>query len=108
MAAIECSTLTEYVQKGLAASKQHSVVAFPKEPTGASDFHHYTLAELKRLAERAGAQYASHGLKPRQKGERPLVVGLFAPGDILWVATFLAVVQMGHTFLGKSLHSKAT
>lgn len=101
MAPIESTTLTAYVQSALASSSEHPVLAFPKDPHGANNFRRYNVAELKRLADQAAAQYASYGLKPRQKGEMPLIVGLFAPGDILWVATFLAVLQMGHTFLGK-------
>lgn len=107
MAAIESSTLAAYVQKALGASKEHPVLAFPKDPLGANNFHRYTVAELKQLADQAATQYVSHGLHPRQKGEKPLVVGVLAPGDIKWAATFLAVVQMGHTFLGKPTCSEA-
>lgn len=102
MTILESSSLTEYIQKALASAKEDPVLAFPQDPHGANNFHRYTVEELKQLAHQAAAYYVSHGLKPRQQGERPLVVGAFAPGDILWVATFLAVVQMGHTFLGKS------
>lgn len=108
MAAFESPTLTAYVQSALTSPNEQPVLAFPKEPRGANNFHRYTPAELKQLADQAAAQYASYGLKPREKGERPLVVGVFAPGDILWTASFLAVLQMGHTFLGKSMYSKTT
>ena len=108
MAALESSSVTEYVQKALASGNEHPVLAFPEEPHGASNFHCYTLTELKQLAQQAAAHYVSRGLKPRQKGERPLVVGVFAPGDILWVASFLAMLQMGHTFLGESNYLDAS
>lgn len=108
MAAFESATLTAYVQSALASPNDHPVLAFPKEPHGANNFHRYTPTELKQLADQAAGQYASYGLKPRQKGERPLVVGVFAPGDILWTASFLAVLQMGHTFLGKSTYCRTT
>ena len=100
--ALESSTLHEYVQRALQATTQNPVIAFPANADTFNGFVHYTLPDLKNLADQAAAQYVSQGLKPRQRGGRPKVVGVLAAGDIDWFVTFLAIIRMGHTLFGKS------
>lgn len=79
------------------------VLAFPEGPFATSGFKYYTNHELAQLTAKAGAHYISQGLKPRRKGDRPLVVAIYAAGTIEWLATFYALVRLTNRFVLEKL-----
>lgn len=80
----QARTWVEHVNAAFAASGRQAVLAFPKGHLDEFGFKYYNPAQLQVLALQAGSLYAEQGLRPRQKGEEPLVVALYGFGTIDW------------------------
>ena len=90
--ASNASNVAEYLTRAFAAEEQHQVLGFPRDAASRTGFRYFTPEELGSLTHKAAAHYIGHGLQLRRKGEKPLVVGVWGPGTIEWVATFFAIV----------------
>lgn len=80
----QARTWVEHVNAALATGRQQPVLAFPKGHLDEFGFKYYSPAQLQVLALQAASLYAEQGLRPRQKGEGPLVVALYGYGTIDW------------------------
>ena len=93
MAALSANNIAEYLTSSFAIGEQHQVLGFPRDPTSRSGFEYFTPRDLGNLTQRAAAYYIANGLQVRKRGDRPLVVAIWAHGTIEWVATFFAIVR---------------
>ena len=91
--ALQASNIAEYLSRGFATEEEHQVLGFPHDPASHTGFRYFTRKDLGAFTDRAAAHCISHGLQVRRKGERPLIVGVWGPGTIEWVATFFAMVR---------------
>lgn len=84
---LQTRTWVEMARVALARDSQQPVLAFPEGRLDQSGFKYYTPEQLQTLTLRAASFYADHGLRPRQKGEAPLVIALFGYGTIDWAVS---------------------
>ena len=80
----EARTWVEYIDIATNSAEEHPVLALPGHRDSQSDFTYYSARSLRRLADNAASVYVDGGLRPRQSGERPLLVALFGYGTIEW------------------------
>ncbi|ETN41548.1 uncharacterized protein HMPREF1541_03484 [Cyphellophora europaea CBS 101466] len=98
----EARTWVEYIDIATNSAEEHPVLALPGHRDSQSDFTYYSARSLRRLADNAASVYVDGGLRPRQSGERPLLVALFGYGTIEWAASFFAITRMGHAVFNLS------
>ena len=91
--ALEASNAADYLTRSFAAEELHPVLGFPREAASRTGFRYFTPKDLGTATDRAAAHYVDHGLPVREKGDRPLVVGLWGPGTVEWVASLFAIVS---------------
>lgn len=81
---LEQRTFGELVAAWQDCNRDFDCFAYPGQHEGQGEFKYYTATDLGNLTRNAAEHFVSQGLQPRQEGERPLVVAIFALGTPEW------------------------
>lgn len=85
--------VAKFLLQGFERGNEHQVLGFPRDPASRTGFRYFTPSELGALTTNAVRHLSEQNLQSRKAGEPALVVGVYGPGTIEWVATVYAIVS---------------
>ena len=92
--------LREYFDDCAKSSNKEGVLAFPEHSDQYAGLKYYTNVEVDRYVATTIHYLFDHRLEPAHDDSSK--VGIFAPGTIEWLVTFIALSRLGYTVLALS------